>query len=118
MLRKKVQEISKRFFEPFDPKPVAIPVGFKRPPTLQEQIQQMIRTQISAQAAMNGQESFEEAEDFDVDDDFDPMSPWEQDFEAEAIVQEKLQAKKRRPFREEKPIEKKPKTEPQDTKES
>lgn len=60
-----------------DPTPVEMPLGFKRPPTLQEEIQRIIRQQMSMQAEEAGFESFEEADDFEVDEDPDPLSPYE-----------------------------------------
>ena len=62
---------------------VEFPLRWKRPLTLQEQIRQHIRTYISEQAAAQGEETFEEADDFDVDDDFDPRSPWELNYDQE-----------------------------------
>lgn len=64
-----------------DPKPVAIPVGFKRPETLAEQVQRLVRTSISRQAEAEGKETFEESEDFDVGDDDDPRTPYETFFD-------------------------------------
>lgn len=52
-----------------DPTPIEIPAGFKRPETLQEQIRRLVRTAISERAVDSGAESFEEANDFDMDDD-------------------------------------------------
>lgn len=52
-----------------DPRPMAIPAGWDRPETLQDQIKRLIRVQLSQQAADTGQETFEEADDFDVPDD-------------------------------------------------
>lgn len=69
--------------EVLDPTPVAIPVGFRRPPSLQEMIRQYVRRELSQQAAAEGHETFEEADDFDVGDDYDPRSPWELDFDQE-----------------------------------
>lgn len=62
-----------------DPTPVEIPVGFQRPESLQEQIKRLVRTELSAQAQAEGFESFEEADDFEVGDDYDPSSPHELD---------------------------------------
>jgi len=65
-----------------DPKPLEIPVGFKRPETLQEQIRRLVHSehfQRDREAA--GEETFEEADDFDVDDDFDPSTPYETFFD-------------------------------------
>ena len=69
-----------------DPEPVAMPVGFERPPTLAEQVARLVRSNELARLAQSeGMETFEEADDFDVDDDFDPSTPWEQDFDLAAI---------------------------------
>lgn len=68
--------------EILDNTPVAIPVGWKRPESLQEQMRRMIRTELSQAAANEGFETFEESEDFDVEDDApDPQSQWEIQYE-------------------------------------
>lgn len=65
-----------------DPTPVAIPVGLKRPESLQDQIRRLVRNELSAHAVAHGRESFEEADDFEVEDDPpDPRTPWELDFD-------------------------------------
>lgn len=62
-----------------DPQPVEIPARFKRPETLAEQIRRVTQGALSLQAQEQGFESFEEAEDFEIDDDsFDPSSPYEE----------------------------------------
>lgn len=74
--------------EVLDPTPVAIPVGYTRPPTLAESIARILshhETQKKINAA--GFESFEEAHDFDdpndtYGDDWD-NSPWEEGYEGE-----------------------------------
>ena len=71
------------WFDPDEP-PVAVPVRFSRPANLTEQIRAVIRGELSRQAGNQGHESFEEADDFDVDDDYDPRSPWELNFDQEA----------------------------------
>lgn len=64
--------------EILDDTPVAIPVKFKRPETLAEQIRRVIREEASRAAQHAGYETFEEADDFDVeDDDYNPRSPHE-----------------------------------------
>lgn len=60
-----------------DPTPVAVPAGWARPPSLEEIIRRHIRTEMSRQAADAGQETFEEADDFEVDEDPDPLSAYE-----------------------------------------
>lgn len=57
-----------------DDTPIELPVKFKRPPSLQEQIQQMVRRELSEVAQSQGFESFEESDDFEVDDDNDIRS--------------------------------------------
>lgn len=49
-----------------DPTPVAMPLDCKRPESLTEQIRRMIRGEMSNQAAAEGKETFEEANDFEV----------------------------------------------------
>lgn len=63
--------------------PVAIPVRLNRPPSLQEQVRNLVRGEMSRLAAEEGNETFEEADDFDVGDDYDPESPYELDFDQE-----------------------------------
>lgn len=68
--------------EILDSKPMEIPVGFTRPPSLQEQVQRLIRTEMSQQAHGRGEETFEESEYFGEDDDMDPSSPYELEYHA------------------------------------
>lgn len=84
-----------------DPTPMAPPIGFKRQPTMVEYIRDMVRSErLRQEAEAMGHESFEEADDFDVgdDDDFDPKSGWENDFDppAREIVQEVSESRRRR----------------------
>lgn len=76
-------QLDERGHEILDPTPIALPLGLKRPPTLQETIKQLIRTEMSRKAAQEGQETFEEADDLEVGEDFDPTSPWELNFDQE-----------------------------------
>lgn len=69
------------------PDKVEFPLDFRRPPTLQEQIQRMIATHMSMYAEDQGQESFEEADDFDVmEEDGLPFSPHELDADQERLT--------------------------------
>lgn len=54
-----------------DPRPVEWPTGLSRPPSLQDEIKRFVRMELSRQAADQGVESFEEADDFDLDEDPD-----------------------------------------------
>lgn len=66
-----------------DPRPMEIPMGFKKPETLADQVRRLIRSEKLAQLASSQEmETFEESEDFDIDDDmFDPQSPYEEVFD-------------------------------------
>lgn len=78
--------------ESLDPTPMAVPVGFRRPPSLIEQMRSMIRNELSEGAARGGRETFEEANDFELPDDpEDPTTPWEVAADGDAEVQEGLQ---------------------------
>ncbi len=66
-----------------DNTPLALPAGFTPPETLAEQIQRLVRTNVSAAAVQDGAESFEDADDFDIpdDDEQDPTSMFELEFD-------------------------------------
>lgn len=75
------KKIKKKFgYEYPDPTPVEIPVELRKPETMDEKMRRIVREQISFRAAENGQETYEEANDFDVDDGFEDdalFSPYE-----------------------------------------
>lgn len=61
-----------------DPTPIAPPIGYVKQPTMVEHMRAMIRSEslrMAAEAA--GAETFEEADDFEVDDDLEPISAYE-----------------------------------------
>lgn len=64
--------------EVVDSTPLEIPLGMKRPPTMQEQIQRILAGE-RAQRYMQEHdlETPEEADDFDIDDDPEPVSQYE-----------------------------------------
>lgn len=65
-----------------DPTPMAPPVGYQRAKSMTEIIREQIQGEALKQAAREmGKESWEEADDFDVGDDFDPTSPWEEQYD-------------------------------------
>lgn len=70
----------KKATESLDSTPVAMPVKFHRPPTLQEQIQRYTRATLNKMAEQTGHETFEEANDFDVGEDLEPASLHELEF--------------------------------------
>lgn len=57
--------------------PIAPPIGYERKPSMVEYIRDMVRTELSRSAGNSGMETFEEADDFDVDDDPFPASTFE-----------------------------------------
>lgn len=64
--------------EILDPTPMAIPAGFKRPDSIADQVRRLVRSHELARAAeAAGLETFEESEDFDIDETFDPHTPYE-----------------------------------------
>lgn len=72
-----------------DPVPVEWPVGVSQPESLEQKMARMIRTSVSQLAAASGQESFEEADDFDVEDpDALPESVHELDDDQERIARD------------------------------
>lgn len=68
-----------------NPIPLEPPIGYVKRPTVAETMRQMIQ-QASYEAKQAGAETEEEANDFDVDEEFDPVSPWEHDFEPDPVL--------------------------------
>lgn len=65
-----------------DPTPMEPPLGYVRTEPLAVQIRnQVILAKKLAEAEAAGDDTFEEADDFDVGDDYDPESPYETDFD-------------------------------------
>lgn len=72
--------------EILDPKPVAVPVAFRTSETMDQRIKRIIEHSMSVQAKNAGLETFEEADDFDIEDDpIDPSTPWETDFDSATV---------------------------------
>lgn len=69
--------LNEKGHETLDDTPLAIPVGFRQPESLSDTIKRLVRTELSNTARASGAETFEESDDFNVGDDFDPSSPWE-----------------------------------------
>lgn len=66
-----------------DPTPIAPPIGYKKQPSMVEIVRDMVRSErLAAAARESGHETFEESEDFDVDDDPDyGRTPFTSDFD-------------------------------------
>lgn len=74
--------LNERGQEVLDSTPMQPPVGYKKSPSISDQIAQAVRSQrLAEEAAAAGFETFEEADDFDVGDDFDPETPFENEFD-------------------------------------
>lgn len=69
--------------EVLDTQPLERALRFSRPPSLQDTIKRLVEQEISRQAEGEGNETFEESDDFDVGDDYDPRSPHELDWDQE-----------------------------------
>lgn len=68
--------------EILDPTPLAVSVRLKRPPTLAEQVKMLLSQEaFRRRLHEEGVETFEESDDFDCDEDFDPRHPWERNFD-------------------------------------
>lgn len=76
------KQIGKDGREYGDDTPIAPPVGYKRQPTMVEIIRSQVRDALLARdLAAQGVETFEEADDFEIGDDYDPSTPYENDFD-------------------------------------
>lgn len=63
-----------------DPRPMEMPIGFKRPMPLADEIRMMLQKSIQQELEEAGVESFEDADDFELEDE-DMSSPWEEQFD-------------------------------------
>jgi len=95
------QSVQSQYLDAFgrevpNPVPMQPPVGYKRAPSLAEQMRAMIQ-QASHEAAMAGAETEDEANDFDVDEEFDPTSPWENEFEMDPAMEAMIALQSRPP---------------------
>lgn len=77
--------------------PMAPPVGFIKQPSMVEHMRAMVRGELLRQAAESaGMETFDEADDFEVEDDLVPCSGYENDdqFEPKAVAHARAAAEK------------------------
>lgn len=79
--------IRKRVLDPqgreiVSPLPMDPPIGYSRSEPLALQIRRMVMSEhLRIAAEQAGVETFEEADDFEVGDDYEPSSPWENDYD-------------------------------------
>lgn len=81
--------------------PVEMPIGYGRGSDLNARVAEMVRREISMYAEAQGQETFEEADDFDIPDDpIEFSSPYEEHFDHEEnyikLREQVAEAKKRK----------------------
>lgn len=68
--------------EVLDKTPVSIPSGLAQGESMDERIRRIIKHSLSQQAIAHGLETFEEADDFEIESDpIDPTTPYEADFD-------------------------------------
>lgn len=85
---KRYDRLSQKGREVVDSTPMAPPVGYKKSPSIQEQLRAMVVRELAAREALKEQgfETFEEADDFEIaDDPVDPGTPYEMDFDPVGI---------------------------------
>lgn len=78
--RVRYQHINALGQEMVDSTPMAPPIGYKPQESMIDIVRRMVRSEkLAAEAEMAGRETFEEADDFFVEDDdsYDPRSPYE-----------------------------------------
>lgn len=74
--------------ELLDPTPMQPPAGYKKQESMFEIVRRMVRSEkLALEAQKLGAETFEEANDFDVGDDFEPETPYETE-ELDGMVDE------------------------------
>lgn len=65
-----------------DPIPVAVPIGNRAPESIDARIARILNHSLKADLEKRGLETFEEADDFDIEDDpIDPTTPWEKNYD-------------------------------------
>jgi hypothetical protein len=69
--------LDERGHENLSDTPVALPLRFQRPQNILDRVRALVAHEMSRLAEAQGFETFEEADDFDVDDDPDLKSPYE-----------------------------------------
>jgi len=65
--------------------PMAPPIGWKKQPSMIDHIRNLVRSErLRQEVEAAGFETPEEADDFDIGDDYDPQSPYEHNFDPPA----------------------------------
>lgn len=70
-----------------DPNPMELPIGFERPESIQDLIKRLVTDRVIQKELDDaGLETFDEADDFDVEDEYHVDSPYEEQFDPSGIV--------------------------------
>lgn len=64
---------SARGAEILDTTPIEVPLHYRRPESLEEKLKRVVHNELSQAAAAREMETFEESDDFDVEDDQDTL---------------------------------------------
>lgn len=78
-----------------DATPIEVPVHLRRPESLSEQIKRLIRTDMSRMAVEQGDESFEQANDFDMEEDDAELAETHHEL-VEEVVDAELEVRRER----------------------
>lgn len=79
-----VDRLNNKGQEVLDDTPVTLPLRFQRGENIADRVRDLVEKELSRRAEHAGYESVDEANDFDVGDDYDPRSDHEVDEDAEA----------------------------------
>lgn len=66
-----MQDKKYSLYENVNPEPMEIPLDLQRVESMDERIKRILKTEISMKAAEHGYDTFDEANDFEVTDDFE-----------------------------------------------
>lgn len=90
-------------FNKADPKPTAVHLNFDHPPSLAEQVARLVRSERFKEAMENSDlETFEEANDFVVGEDYEPDSPHEETYDGQFDYEAAMESEREKRIRESK----------------
>lgn len=72
-----------------DSKPMVVPIDLRKPETIQQQVARLVTLKMIQTQSNVGKESFDDANDFNIDDDpVEPNTPWEDMGSEKSIAEE------------------------------
>lgn len=92
------RRLNERGHEVLSDKSVEAPLSWRKPPSLEDTVRNMLRQQLSQIGVSKGHETFEEADDFDIEGEPELTSAYEENFDHEKNLIADVEAhyKKRR----------------------